>query len=187
MKFLHEPLVHFLMLGAILFGGFRLLGNWTIEKPQQIVVSARQIDALASGFTLDFKHPPSPGELDRVIQDYVREEVLCREADKLKLQFDDQAIRRLMRQRMESYNQNQAKLQLPTDDQLREFYTQHPDIFRDKSTGALPAFEEIVSTVRSVWTATKQKEARDAAYEKSKTHYNVVIEYPRSPATTQAQ
>ena len=57
-RLLKEPLLHFLVLGAALFGLFNLVGKKEAE-PAEIVVSAGRIENLANGFARTWQRPPS--------------------------------------------------------------------------------------------------------------------------------
>ena len=46
MKLLREPLVHFLLLGAVLFGVFALLGDRGSERASHIVITPGHIEHL---------------------------------------------------------------------------------------------------------------------------------------------
>src|SRR3972149_4873862 len=74
-----EPLVHFLALGAALFIWNGVGGNGAGAQ-NQIVVTAGQVDRLIEGWTRTWQRPPTPQEVDGMIEDYIREDVLYREA-----------------------------------------------------------------------------------------------------------
>ena len=98
-RLLSEPLVHFAILGAAFFG----LSWPSSPEPagEQIVVTAGRIEHLSTMFARTWQRPPTAKELKGLIDDYVKEEVLSREAIKLKLDQDDTIIRRRLRQKME--------------------------------------------------------------------------------------
>jgi PPIC-type PPIASE domain len=129
MKFIREPLVHFLLLGVAIFVIYGLVSDGSGSKPGYIVVTQGKIEHLRASFTRVWQRPPSPDELDGLIQDYVREEVLAREAVALGLDRDDTVIRRL-RQKMEFIANDLAAQAEPSDEELREYLAQHPDLFR---------------------------------------------------------
>jgi hypothetical protein len=68
--------------------------------------------------------------LDGLIADYVREEVLAREAVALGLDRDDTVIRRRLRQKMEFIANDLAAQAEPSNEDLQEYLAQHPDLFR---------------------------------------------------------
>jgi hypothetical protein len=130
MRLLKEPLFHFLLLGAAIFAGHRLVAGGRATAPDEIVVTQGRIDALAAAFTRTWQRPPTAGERDGLIRDYIREEVYAREAIALGLDKDDVVIRRRLRQKLEFVSEDVLAPAEPTDDQLRAYLTSHPDAFR---------------------------------------------------------
>ena len=130
MRLLKEPLFHFLLLGAAIFGGHRLVAGGRATAPDEIVVTQGRIDALAAAFTRTWQRPPTASERDGLIRDYIREEVYAREAIALGLDKDDVVIRRRLRQKLEFVSEDVLAPPEPTDDQLRAYLTSYPDAFR---------------------------------------------------------
>ncbi len=126
-KLLREPLHHFLALGAGLFTLFG--GGGAGERPDEIVVSAGQIDHLVEIWMKTWQRPPTYDELQGLIEDRVMEEVLYREALALGLDRDDVIIRRRLRQKMEFIADDFAATAEPTDDELEAFLDEHPELF----------------------------------------------------------
>src|SRR5438105_816588 len=79
-KLLREPLLHFLLLGAALFVIFGLIGK--VTGTEKVTVTAEDIQKLIKGFEYDNKRSPMPQEVDKLIDDEVRTEILSREAVK---------------------------------------------------------------------------------------------------------
>jgi hypothetical protein len=129
-KILREPLLHFLLLGAGLFVLFSLVGKPTEERPDQIVVSAAKVENLAELFRRTWRRPPTQQELDGLIADHVKEEILYREALALGLEEDDIVIRRRLRQKMEFVSEDVAPPAEPSEAELRRFLAEHADRFR---------------------------------------------------------
>ncbi|MDH5575693.1 MAG: hypothetical protein OEY80_09435 [Nitrospirota bacterium] len=69
MKFLREPLVHFLLLGAGLFFLAGLLGGSEGEGNRQIVVAPGRIEHLPTGFSRTWQRPPTQRELEGLVED----------------------------------------------------------------------------------------------------------------------
>jgi hypothetical protein len=132
-KLLREPLVHFLVLGAALFGIHGFISRRGPSETGQVFIPQSQIENLAAGFTKTWHRPPSEDELDGLIRDRVREEVLCREAMALGLDRDDTVIRRRLRQKMEFISEDIAAQAEPTDADLQAYLQAHPDKFRRES------------------------------------------------------
>ena len=130
MKLLREPLVHFLILGAMLFGVFALLGERSSARTGQIVVTPGHIEHLTVSFTRTWQRPPTAPELAGLIEDYIREEVLYREAVAMGLDRDDTIVRRRLRQKLEFLTEETAETAPPADAELQTFLQQHADAFR---------------------------------------------------------
>ena len=129
-RLLGEPLVHFLVLGALIFAGHGVLNRHRPPAPGQIVVSQGQLESMMVGFTRAWQRPPTTEEWEGLIQDRVREEVYCREAMALGLDRDDTIIRRRLRQKLEFISEDIAAQSQPTDAELNAYLGAHPDAFR---------------------------------------------------------
>lgn len=130
MQLLREPLVHFLLLGVMLFGVFALVGDRSSERTGQIVVTPGHIEHLTVSFTRTWQRPPAVRELAGLIEDYIREEVLYREAVAMGLDRDDTIVRRRLRQKLEFLTEETAEMAPPADAALQTFLQQHADVFR---------------------------------------------------------
>jgi PPIC-type PPIASE domain len=129
-KILREPLLHFLVLGAGLFGLFGLVGGPAEQRPDRIVISAAKVENLAELFARTWRRPPTQAEIDGLIADHVKEEILYREALALGLETDDIVIRRRLRQKMEFISEDIAQQAEPTEAELQAFLAEHADRFR---------------------------------------------------------
>jgi hypothetical protein len=128
-KLFREPLVHFLLLGAALFGAYYWMSGPDAERDDRITVTQAKIESLAVGFTRTWQRPPTAAELEGLIRDYVREEIAAREALAMGLDKDDTIIRRRLRQKLEFVAEDLSTLAEPTEDDLHAFLTAHPDKF----------------------------------------------------------
>lgn len=129
-----EPLLHFLILAVGLFAVQRFLSPQPdAGQPDEIVVSQQRINSLILTFHRTWQRPPTPDELDGLIDDYIKEEVFYREALKMGLDRDDTLIRRRMRQKLEFLAEDFADAVQPTDEQLQEYLDSHPASFRIES------------------------------------------------------
>lgn len=130
MKLLREPLVHFLILGAVLFLLFSLVGDPVQSSVDHIVVSPGQITQLTEGWKRTWQRPPTKQELDGLIEDHIREEVYYREALAMGLDRDDTIVRRRLRQKLEFFTDDLLAAVDPTQEQLETYLNEHPDAFR---------------------------------------------------------
>jgi PPIC-type PPIASE domain len=131
-RLLREPLVHFLLLGGVLFAADGMLAKRATTEPGRIIVSQIRIDHLKEGFARTWLRAPTTEELEALIRDYVREEVYYREALAMGLDRDDTIIRRRLQQKLEFLSENIGDLTQPTDEELRAFLQNHPDQFRSQ-------------------------------------------------------
>jgi hypothetical protein len=134
MKLLRDPLLHFVLLGAVIFAIYGLVSRHSTAKPGEIVVTQGKVENLVTGFTRTWQRPPTQEELLGLIRDYVREEVAYREALAMGLDRDDTIIRRRLRQKWEFLNDNLATQAEPTDADLQAFLQAHSDKFKTETT-----------------------------------------------------
>lgn len=128
-RWLREPLVHFVVLGGLLF----LVFNWWSgggAGSNRIVITPGQVDSIAAGFARTWQRPPTDAELKGLIDDYVREEIAAREAMSAGLDRDDTVIRRRLRQKLEFVAEDAIDATPPTDAELQAWLAQHPEAFR---------------------------------------------------------
>lgn len=128
-RILRQPLFQFLVLGVALFALYLFFGGSRGEEEKVIVVSARQIQLLSSLWERQWRRPPTPEELNGLIQSFIREEVLYREALAMGLDQDDTVVRRRLAQKIEFLAQDLMAQVMPSEAELRTFYEEHPEIF----------------------------------------------------------
>jgi hypothetical protein len=127
-RWMREPLVHFALLGAVLFAVYVWMDRGQSSK-QEILVSAGQIQSLSATFERTWMRPPSAEELSGLVKDYVREEIAYREAQAMGLDRDDTVVRRHLRQKLEFISGEVAQAE-PGDGVLAAYLAQHSDSFR---------------------------------------------------------
>jgi hypothetical protein len=103
----------------------------TATNPRKIIVDQQEIERLSQQFRRTWMRPPTNEELDGLVNDFIKEEILYREAHALGLDKDDQVIRRRMRQKMEFLNDDLVQPPEPTDMELQQFLNAHMDSFRE--------------------------------------------------------
>jgi hypothetical protein len=114
---LREPLLHFFVLGALLFAAYGVIAGGG-ESPGEIVVTRAQIENLAAVFGRTWQRAPNEQELGALIEGWVREEVLYREGLALGLDRDDPVIRNRVRLKLEFIGE-EAEAAEPDDAQLQ--------------------------------------------------------------------
>ena len=96
----------------------------------QITVSRPVIAALASQFQATWSRPPTPVELQGLVDDYVRDEILFREGLALGLVKDDPVIKRRVRQKLEVLIEEEGKSGGASDAELSAYLTKNAERFR---------------------------------------------------------
>ncbi|MDX1776310.1 MAG: peptidylprolyl isomerase, partial [Desulfobulbales bacterium] len=129
-KLLKDPLLHFLLLGALLFLVFELVKSPVGVEENSIIITSGDVEALQANFSRTWQRPPTEKELAGLIEDMVREEMAYREALAMGLDQDDSVIRRRLRMKMELLAEDTADFSPPTDADLREYLAEHRDSFR---------------------------------------------------------
>ena len=135
-QILKEPLFHFLFLGCGFFALFALVSDdseLATGQVTEIVVTEGRIDSLLIQFGKVWQRPPTENELDGLIADYVREEILYREAVAMGLDQDDTIVRRRMRQKIEFLSEDIAAMAEPTDEELQQYLNSNPEMFHQES------------------------------------------------------
>ena len=127
-RFLREPLLHFLVLGAALFGLFSIVDKKSTEAPTKIVVSAARVSALADRFARTWRRAPTEQELQGLVEDDIRDEVFYREGRAAGLDRDDFVIHRRVRQKMELLAEDMTTAE-PSDEQLAAYLASNPEQF----------------------------------------------------------
>ncbi len=130
MRLLREPLVHFLLGGGLLFLLYGWIAAPSDSAPELVVVSEARVASLASTFRRLWLRPPTESELSGLIDDYVREEILYREALALGLDRDDLVVRRRLQQKMEFLNEDLFAPAEPSDADLQDYLEANADSFR---------------------------------------------------------
>jgi len=130
-----EPLLHFLLLGTLLFVVNAFWDQW-FPAQGNIVINEGRVRMLAENFRRTWQRPPTASELDGLIEEQIRDEVLTREAQRLGLDRDDTVIRRRLRQKIEIITEEAAASVQPTDAQLQDYLNQHAENFRGESRTA---------------------------------------------------
>jgi hypothetical protein len=120
---LREPLLHFLIAGFALFalyGGFN--GTTANQDPQRIEITADDIQRIEISWRARWQRPPTDQQLQGMLDEYVREEILYREALKLGLEKGDTIIRRRLAQKMDFLAEDVASLREPAPGELEAWY-----------------------------------------------------------------
>lgn len=121
-KFFREPLVHFIILGGLLFVGHALWQSHVTRADYTITVSAEEIQRQALIFAGENRRQPTDEDIQALVFAHVEEEALMREADRLGLGEDDTIIRRRLAQKMRFLIEDVDAPALPDEAELNNWF-----------------------------------------------------------------
>jgi hypothetical protein len=156
-----EPLVHFLVIGALTFGVERAFGA-ADDTSSTIVITAETRQTLAEQLERAEGRPPTDEELERAIQRWTDDELLYRAGLQRGLMNDDERVRERVAMKMGRILREGVLVPEPTDDELRVWFSENEARFAepprfdftqvfvsgDPST-AVPRANEILAELRS--------------------------------------
>ena len=126
-----EPLVHFLVAGAVVFAFFTFRGE-EVDPSSRVIEVDRDVQAeLALRFERTIGRSPTDAELDQQIAQYVRDEVLYREALRLGLDQNDPVVRRRLVSKMDLAASARAEVASPSDATLRQWFENNAQQFAE--------------------------------------------------------
>ena len=128
-KYLKEPLLHFLVLGGLIFYAYSSLNNGFEDKDTKIIIPQTQINQLTTIWKKKFLREPSQEEIQKLIDKAIYSQVMSREALKLGLEQNDPVIERRLVQKMEFLSENFIPKVEPTEKELKTFMQANAELF----------------------------------------------------------
>src|SRR5262245_8665024 len=115
-RWLREPLMHFLLAGALIFAAYEWLNPSAgrTDRINQITLTQDDLRQLAVHWLAQGRSAPTVAVMRELVEDRVRQEILSREAVALGLDKDDEIIKRRLVQKMDFLAQDLAVLQAPS-------------------------------------------------------------------------
>ena len=129
MKWLKEPLLHFLLIGAVFFFMYDMKNGPTVNT-KSIVISKAEIEHLKRLWTKTRQRVPTQSELQVLIDHEIREKIMYQEALALGLDQGDSFVRRRLAQKMEFFSSDIADLAKPSEEELLQYMSAHKEMFR---------------------------------------------------------
>jgi peptidyl-prolyl cis-trans isomerase C len=129
-RLLREPLLHFLIAGALIFVVYKELNAHLggAETTTQITVTKDDVFQLTKAMLVDGT-PPTKEQMNALIEQRVNEEILFREALALGLHKNDDVIRRRVADKMEFLIGDMTGLKEPSTSELKALFAKNPDRF----------------------------------------------------------
>ena len=136
MRILREPLLHFLVLGALVY----VAASHGESSRYDIDAGPGQRARLARTYFEQYGVAPTPAQLERAIAEYVRNEILYREGLAMGLERDDEIVRRRVVQKIEFVNEDLDAAVEPGVADVAQYFAQHRDRYVSEPT---VSFEQI--------------------------------------------
>ena len=121
-KLAQDRLIWFVVFGLLLF----VADRWLQAREQQIIkIDLPLVEKLVAQWEGQTERRPNARELDALIEGYIREEILVREAARLGLDNDDIIIRRRLAQKVEFMMADETVEALPDRQTLQRFFEEN--------------------------------------------------------------
>jgi len=159
-RLLKEPLLHFLVIGALLFAAYAWLNRGAADQTKNagtVRITTNEIAWLKETWSRQWQREPTRDELRGLVTDFLKEELLAREARALGLDQNDTIVRRRLAQKLEFLVQDTSRIAEPTEEDLRRFYEANLERFQ---TDARISFTQVFfSREKRADAATEAKAA----------------------------
>ena len=139
-KLLKEPLLHFVLLGFVFFGLYNVV-NKQNDSESVILIDDFDINNIIASWEMQWKRLPTDEELKSLVDQNIRQEIFYQEALKMKLDHNDEIIKRRLAQKMQFLSNDLATINEPTDEELKKFYDAN---FEDYLTPSVYSFYQII-------------------------------------------
>lgn len=164
-RLLREPLLHFLILGALLFGLYHVLHGAGVKTSDEIVLTRGQVRSLEAQFERTRQRPPTADERQELVDGWVREEIFYREGLAMGLDRDDPVVRRRVAQKLEFIGDGSTPAP-PTTIELQAWLDGNADRYQIEPRYTLTQVyfdvarhgEKLDADVASVWRSLEKGE-----------------------------
>jgi hypothetical protein len=130
--FWKEPLVHFILIGMLLFFIHSFTNNENIGSGSTILIDDDDVNRLITQYKQVWNEDPSQETIKKLIEDYVNSEMLYNEALAMNLDHNDEIIKRRLKQKYEFLVSDLATIQDPDVGELKAFYNKNSDQFQSE-------------------------------------------------------
>jgi peptidyl-prolyl cis-trans isomerase C len=122
-RWMLDPFVHFLAIGVALLTLYGLVAPPRPRAPDfQIELTSDDVRQIQVAWTAKWKRPPTSAEMQGLVDEKVREEVLYREALSMGLEQDDTIVKRRLAQKLEFLTEDIAAIRDPTAAELEAWF-----------------------------------------------------------------
>ena len=128
---LREPLLQFLLLGAVLFAADTYVnrGRGGVEPSRQLTLTLDDLRQLTMYFQSQWQRAPTADEFNSLLEDRIQEEILYREGLAMGLDKDDTIVKRRLAQKVRFLTEDVASAHEPTTDELHAWFAKNAQKF----------------------------------------------------------
>ena len=139
-RLLREPLIHFLLIGAVLFAVDRYLqpARGGAPSSKQIQLSLDDLGQMVLVFQSQWRREPTAGRVRPTGGKRVQEEILYREALAMGLDKDDTIVKRRMAQKLQFLAEDVAAAREPETAELKSWFEKNSAKFAAAQPRELP-------------------------------------------------
>ncbi len=116
---MREPLVHFSLMGLALFVLFSFVKS--DDSNYEIVIDAYDVNEIVSKWRMQWNRDPTADEFKAMLDNYIKEEIMYREAKAMNLDHNDEVVRRRMAQKLQFLSEDISTSFSPSDDELASY------------------------------------------------------------------
>jgi len=121
-----------MFIGAVIYLAYGLFTEPVPEADDKtIVVSAGELEWMRTNWQKRWNRLPTQAEFDGLVQQYIKETVLYREALTMGLNQHDTVIRRRLAQKLEFLAKDLAALTPPTEEELQSWFDENRDRYQE--------------------------------------------------------
>jgi len=133
-RILNEPLVHFLLIGMLIFLGYSLLDKEDVDLGEnELIVTQGEVDHIKTRYAQSWGATPNDELLKSLIDEYVITQIKFKESLKLNLDHNDEIVKRRLSQKFDFLMQDLAELEEPTNDELKNYFENNKSLFTKRA------------------------------------------------------
>lgn len=130
LKWYQEPLIHFLVLSTLIFfltqsNTFSMIHN----NSKEITIKEDEINKLITFWEKKYHATPTQEELDTLLNVYIENEILYIEALAMKLDQNDEGIKKLLIDRLKYIISDPVNIDTISDEALETFFNENKKLF----------------------------------------------------------
>jgi peptidyl-prolyl cis-trans isomerase C len=130
-RLLNEPLLHFVVIGLLLFAGYQFVNRgWdAATQSNSIELTEDDLRQMSIAWLAQGRPSPTPQQMQNLVELRVREEILYREAVALGLDKGDTIVKRRLAQKMEFLTEDVSAIKEPTVEELKVWFQSSANTF----------------------------------------------------------